>query len=131
VSASIIQQIHTIASWNDIKTDQWENVKANVGNPELNITGASTGLDLAVFYIQYYTYNVESMLILFWATELAWSIFQIRSARAHRYHGSLVAKGIAILLPAVQQIILRQPIFGNSSAGYMALASMISKQELI
>lgn len=64
--ASIVQQIHTVVRWNDIKTDQWQNVIDNVGNPELNITGASTGLDLVVFYIQYYTYNVESLLVLFW-----------------------------------------------------------------
>jgi hypothetical protein len=50
--ASIIQQAHTIHRWNDIKTAQWENVVANVGRPELNITGASTGLDLVVFYIR-------------------------------------------------------------------------------
>jgi len=64
--ASIVQQTHTIVRWNDIKTEQWQNVMNNVGNPELNITGASTGLDLVVFYIQYYTYNVESLLVLFW-----------------------------------------------------------------
>lgn len=125
VAASIIQQIHTIARWNDIKTAQWENVKKNVGDPELNITGASTGLDLVVFYVQYYTYNAESMLILFWATELAWSIFQIRSTRANRLHGSLIAKGLALILPAVQQVLLRQPAFHKSTTGYMVLASFI------
>jgi hypothetical protein len=50
--ASIIQQIHTIARWRDIKTEQWENTRDNAGNPELNITGASTGLDLVLFYIR-------------------------------------------------------------------------------
>ncbi|KAG7284787.1 hypothetical protein NEMBOFW57_009399 [Staphylotrichum longicolle] len=49
--ASIAQQIHTIARWCDIKTEQHANIVANVGNPELNITGASTGLDLVLFYI--------------------------------------------------------------------------------
>ena len=50
--ASIIQQIHTIVRWRDIKIEQHANVLANVGNPELNITGASTGLDLVLFYIR-------------------------------------------------------------------------------
>lgn len=50
--ASIIQQIHTIVRWSDIKTEQHANLVANVGNPELNITGASTGLDLVLFYIR-------------------------------------------------------------------------------
>jgi len=127
VIASILQQTHTIARWNDIKTAQWQNVVGNVGNPELNITGASTGLDLVLFYIQYYTYNVESMLILFWATELAHSVFQIRSSRASRMHASLIAKTAAILLPAVQQICLRQPVFQRSTIGYMVLADFISE----
>ncbi len=50
--ASIAQQIHTIARWRDIKTEQHANMVANVGDPELNITGGSTGLDLALFYIR-------------------------------------------------------------------------------
>ncbi|KAL2168222.1 hypothetical protein VTG60DRAFT_281 [Thermothelomyces hinnuleus] len=69
--ASVIQQIHTIARWRDIKLEQYKNTVANAGNPELNITGASTGLDLVLFYIQYYSYNVESLLVFFWAVELA------------------------------------------------------------
>jgi hypothetical protein len=50
--ASVIQQLHTIVRWRDIKIEQHANVVANVGNPELNITGASTGLDLVLFYIR-------------------------------------------------------------------------------
>lgn len=50
--ASIIQQIHTIVRWRDVKTAQYENLAANVGNPELNLTGSSTGLDLVLFYIR-------------------------------------------------------------------------------
>jgi hypothetical protein len=129
VTASIIQQIHTIVRWEDIKTAQWVNVKENVGNPELNITGASTGLDLVMFYIQYYTYNAESMLILFWASELAWSIFQIQKSTMKRLHGSIIAKGFAIVLPAIQQVLLRQPVFHKSTAGYMVLADFISMCE--
>jgi hypothetical protein len=51
-AASIAQQIHTIVRWRDIKTEQYANLVANVGNPELNITGGSTGLDLVLFYIR-------------------------------------------------------------------------------
>ena len=51
-AASITQQIHTIVRWRDIKIDQHANLVANVGNPELNITGSSTGLDLVLFYIR-------------------------------------------------------------------------------
>ncbi|KAK0712222.1 hypothetical protein B0T21DRAFT_297479 [Apiosordaria backusii] len=122
---SIIQQIHTIIWWNDIKTAQWQNVVENVGNPELNITGASTGLDLVLFYIQYYCYNVESLLIVFWAVELANSIFQLRITKMYRFHASLIAKGIAAVIPAVFMVLLRFSNIQASTVGFLVLSSGI------
>ncbi|KAK4196310.1 hypothetical protein QBC40DRAFT_309997 [Triangularia verruculosa] len=123
--ASIIQQIHTIIWWNDIKTAQWQNVVKNVGNPELNITGASTGLDLVLFYIQYYCYNVESLLIVFWAVELANSIFQPRITNMYRFHASLISKGIAAVIPAVFMVLLRFSNIQASTVGFLVLSSGI------
>lgn len=65
--ASIIQQIHTMGWWNDVKTEQYHYVVANVGHPEIAIAGPSVGLDLALFYIQNYTYNVNAMVFMFWS----------------------------------------------------------------
>lgn len=140
---SIIQQIHTITWWNDIKTAQWQNVVANVGNPELNITGASTGLDLVLFYIrgllcgrlpgahtdgctEYYCYNVESLLVVFWAVELANSIFQLRITKMYRFHASLIAKGTAAVIPAVFMVLLRFSKIQASTVGFLILSSGIS-----
>ena len=63
--ASIAQQINTIANWRDVKTSQYENVVENVGRPELNITGASTGLDLVLFYIRMSTSFRKDFWIMF------------------------------------------------------------------
>jgi hypothetical protein len=52
IIASLGQQLNTIINWNDIKIAQWQNVKDNVGSAELNITGASLGADLVLFYIR-------------------------------------------------------------------------------
>jgi hypothetical protein len=52
VSASIAQQLHTIVRWHDVKTNEHNNIVANVGNPELNITGGATGVDRVLFYIR-------------------------------------------------------------------------------
>ncbi|KAK1783133.1 hypothetical protein QBC45DRAFT_400866 [Copromyces sp. CBS 386.78] len=123
--ASIAQQINTIANWNDVKTSQYENVVANVGRPELNITGASTGLDLVLFYIQYYSYNVDAMLVVFWSVELANSIHQLPSSKLSRLRGSLWAKASAIFLPVVQMNLLRLDVVQNSVFGYMVLADFI------
>ncbi|KAJ4294797.1 hypothetical protein N0V88_005031 [Collariella sp. IMI 366227] len=123
--ASIIQQIHTIVRWRDIKIEQHKNIVAHVGNPELNITGASTGLDLVLFYIQYYAYNVESMLVLFWAIELTNSIFQLRITKIYRFHASIYAKICATLFPAAQMVLLRFSGVERSTIGFMALADAI------
>jgi hypothetical protein len=63
---SIIQQIHTIIDWRDVKIEQWENETQHLGSPEVAIAGPSVGLDLVLFYIQYYSYNVTALLVLFW-----------------------------------------------------------------
>ncbi|KAL2266933.1 hypothetical protein VTJ83DRAFT_4210 [Remersonia thermophila] len=123
--ASVIQQIHTIARWREIKIEQWENVVQNVGNPELNITGASTGLDLVLFYIQYYSYNVESMLVLFWAVELLNSVFQFNFIRTYRIHASMFAKASAMVFPAMQMLLLRFSGIDKSTLAFMALADLI------
>ena len=68
--ASIIQQFNTMVNWVDVKTSQWENVVANVGRPELNITGASTGLDLVLFYMRsspdFHSRGTKKVLV-FWS----------------------------------------------------------------
>lgn len=113
------------------------------GNPELHVTGASTGLDRVLFYIrtsplpctschvlpgspEYYTYNVDALLVLCWSVELAYSIYQLRGSRLSRFHGSIVAKSAAVVLPAVQMILLQ--LSGGvqeSTAGFIILADFI------
>lgn len=66
VVASIVQQVHTMVWWNDVKQAQHRFLVDHVGNPEVAITGGSAGVDLAFFYVQYYTYNVDGLIVLFW-----------------------------------------------------------------
>jgi hypothetical protein len=66
IVASIIQQIHTFVDWDDIKLAQFTYQQTHTGDPELIVAGPSMGMDLVVFYIQFYCYNVEAMLVLFW-----------------------------------------------------------------
>lgn len=49
---SIIQQLHTMIFWNDVKTEQWRHIRDNVGSVEIQIAGPSVGLDLVLFYIR-------------------------------------------------------------------------------
>ncbi|KAI9148146.1 hypothetical protein HJFPF1_11970 [Paramyrothecium foliicola] len=81
--ASISQQIHDIVSYEDIVREQFRRRNAAHDNPELAIANASFGVDLVLYYIranmhislvnlcltflaEYYLYNVQSLLVMFW-----------------------------------------------------------------
>ncbi|EXF75840.1 hypothetical protein CFIO01_07875 [Colletotrichum fioriniae PJ7] len=124
-AASVAQQIHTIVRWRDIKLAQFKHSNANVGNPELAIAGQSTGLDLVLFYIQFYSYNVEAALTFFWAVALTQSIFQLEPVKSTRKRVNYVAKAIAILLPAILMGILRLEAVQKQTVPFLVLADGI------
>ncbi|KAK4031182.1 hypothetical protein C8A01DRAFT_51632 [Parachaetomium inaequale] len=113
--ASIAQQIYTIVRWRDIKFDQYNYLVAHIDDPQLSSQNTMTGLVRALFYIQYYSYNVESLL-------LANSIFQVHVFSAWRFHASLIAKAVAALLPIVQVMLLNLAPVRRSKAGYIVLS---------
>ncbi|KAM7198593.1 hypothetical protein V8F20_006123 [Naviculisporaceae sp. PSN 640] len=121
--ASISQQIHTIYRWRDIKIAQHEYLVENLGNPEINVTGGSVGVDLVLFYIQYYTYTANSMLVFFWAIELAYSIFQLQKFNLHNKNGGLIAKACGVILPAILMGILRTKAAQSNLILFMFLAN--------
>ncbi|KAK6084141.1 glycoside hydrolase [Seiridium cupressi] len=125
--ASIIQQLHTMIWWTDVKTAQWEHLKTNVGSVEVAIAGPSVGLDLVLFYIQYFAYNVEALLTLCWAGALVQSIFgfaDIASFKRIRHRTNAVAKVIAILLPATLISLLRVPSVLNNFTAFIIVANI-------
>lgn len=75
---------------------------------------------------EYYTYTAESMLIFFWAVELAYSIFQMQKFKLHHKKGGLIAKGVSLLLPAILMIVLRTKAAQQNVASYMFLSNFVS-----
>ncbi|KAK1597278.1 uncharacterized protein LY79DRAFT_507797 [Colletotrichum navitas] len=123
-AASIAQQIHTLLRWRDIRFDQFRHANANVGNPELAISRASVGIDLAFFYIQLYCYNVETALIFFWAFSLVQSIFHLELASSLRKRATYIAKATAVLLPALLVGTLRLEAVQKQTATFLLLADL-------
>ncbi|KAK8112950.1 hypothetical protein PG984_013476 [Apiospora sp. TS-2023a] len=126
-ATSIIQQIHVIGWYRDVVVQQFEAKQANPHNPDNAIANGSTGLDLVLFYIQFYCYNVESMFVLFWAAELGQSVYGL----TQKYHMvkklkffNYVAKAIAVLLPLLLVSLLRAPAVQNNTAAFIALADL-------
>ncbi|KAF6814149.1 glycoside hydrolase [Colletotrichum sojae] len=124
-AASVAQQFHTIVRWKDIKLEQFQHSSANVGNPELAIAGQSTGLDLALFYIQFYSYNAEAALAFFWSVALTQSIFQLEPVKSLRRRASYIAKATAVLLPALLISILRLEAVQKQAVPFLLLADGI------
>ncbi|KAI0397549.1 hypothetical protein F5Y17DRAFT_348042 [Xylariaceae sp. FL0594] len=74
-TASIIQQIHDVAWWRDIAIEQYRRKAANPNRGEVYIANGSTGVDLVLYYIQFYSYISLSLFVLFWASALAQSVY--------------------------------------------------------
>ncbi|KLU86129.1 hypothetical protein MAPG_05148 [Magnaporthiopsis poae ATCC 64411] len=121
--ASIIQQFHSIIDWRDIMLAKFERILADPQDPELIISGAAEGFDLILFYIQFYSYNAMAMMTLFWAFELAASVFKWRDPRGKRT--SLYYKATAFTLPAIIMGILRLRAVLLSRTLYSLLANII------
>ncbi|KAI3325413.1 hypothetical protein HD806DRAFT_447489 [Xylariaceae sp. AK1471] len=120
-TASIIQQIHDIAWWRDIAIEQYRRKVSNPDSGDISIANGSVGLDLILYYIQFYSYIAESLFVLFWASELAQSVYLLiektawrrilRRVNASGKIASVVVPLIFIL--AIQAHIRKQ----NSKAG--------------
>ncbi|KAI5920560.1 hypothetical protein F4810DRAFT_411921 [Camillea tinctor] len=115
--ASIIQQIHDIVLWRDVMTEQFQHRVADPDNADLQIANGSVGMDLVLFYIQFYCYNVEALLITFWASELVQSIYSLNerpsTARILEKFNA-TGKGVALVTPIIFILIVRAPIIHNS-----------------
>ncbi|KAH8158234.1 hypothetical protein CIB48_g10019 [Xylaria polymorpha] len=126
-AGSIAQQLHTIVLWEEVKTNQFYYVKDHLESPELAIAGPSYGLDLVLFYIQYYCYNVEGYLTLFWAFALAFSIFKPTECAHHqriRRRRGTFSKVAAFLLPALLISLLQLPAVKCSTPAFITLADL-------
>ncbi|KAI0102386.1 hypothetical protein GGR51DRAFT_562559 [Nemania sp. FL0031] len=124
-AASIAQQLHTIVRWDEIKTEQYYYVKDHLGSPELVIAGPSYGLDLVLYYIQYYCYNVEGILTVM-AFVLAFSIFNPSELNWHQRisrQSNIIAKTVAFVLPAVFIGLLHIGAVRSSIAVFITLAN--------
>ncbi|KAI0018261.1 hypothetical protein F4780DRAFT_533217 [Xylariomycetidae sp. FL0641] len=125
--ASIAQQIHDITWWEHIMWEQFKRTSSFVDNPELAIANGSYGLDLALYYIQYYTYNVEAMCVLFWAGELAQSIYGWDANPKWKYKLRRINKAgkvISMVFPLITVLLLRVPAIQRIFVVFIILADI-------
>ncbi|KAH8649080.1 hypothetical protein BX600DRAFT_109995 [Xylariales sp. PMI_506] len=109
---SVIQQAHDINNYITVIQDQYDAKVADPSSPDLRIANGSTGMDLILYYIQFYCYNCMCMAILFWASELAQSVFGLLHKKNTRRILRKVNAGgkiVAILFPLLIVLLLRTP----------------------
>ncbi|KAI0148601.1 hypothetical protein GGR57DRAFT_236383 [Xylariaceae sp. FL1272] len=126
-TASIIQQTHDIVWWKDIVTREYERKIANPNDEELNIGNGSIGVDLVLFYIQFYSYNVQSLFVTFWASELAQSIYALTEKSSLKYalrRFNASAKVVALLLPLIFILAVQAPSMHHAGIGFELLAGV-------
>ncbi|KAH6640081.1 hypothetical protein BKA67DRAFT_596317 [Truncatella angustata] len=126
-TGSIVQQSHDITYYRDIVTEQFHRKTTFLQNPELAIANGSYGLDLALYYIQYYCYSVEAMLVMFWAFELAQSVYGL-SAKQHLKMAlrkvNSAGKVIAVFFPMLTILLLRAPAVQRVFVVFILLADL-------
>ncbi|KAK2001369.1 hypothetical protein LX36DRAFT_668030 [Colletotrichum falcatum] len=126
-TASMIQQVHDIMTWRDMLREQFNNKKLNPNNPEQAIANGSVGMDLVLYYIQYYCYNVEAMFIMFWAIALAQSVYKLNERRKL---GQVLAKInaagkiIAAAFPLCTILLLRIPALQKRFVPFILVADL-------
>ncbi|KAK0917465.1 hypothetical protein LTR02_000330 [Friedmanniomyces endolithicus] len=101
--ASIIQQVYYACAWRTIKETAWEQANASAELPSIAFGPLSTGLNLALFEIQYICYSINALLVLGWAVVLAKGVYNLRLQRFTRWEQTISTayKVVAFVLPPV------------------------------
>ncbi|EFQ31122.1 uncharacterized protein GLRG_06266 [Colletotrichum graminicola M1.001] len=126
-TASIIQQVHDIITWRDMLWDQFNNKKLNPNNAEQAIANGSVGMDLVLYYIQYYCYSVEAMFVMFWAIALAQSVYRLNErGKLRRMLNKINAAGkiIAVVFPLCTILSLRIPALQKQLVPFILVADL-------
>lgn len=153
---SIVQQGHDITWYAEIVTTQFEYKRTLPGNdPELAIAGGSYGLDLVLYYIrkcgveekpeprasqklgvlmntittttEYYSYNVQAMLVMFWAAELCqltWQVGERRKIRKVLRGLHTAGTFISFLFPLITILCLRIPALKRNFVAFILVADL-------
>ncbi|KFX85684.1 hypothetical protein O988_09929 [Pseudogymnoascus sp. VKM F-3808] len=126
-AASIAQQIHFATDWVSIKEAQRAARERDPTSPILIVTGSTQGADLGLFWIQFASYNSDSLLILFWAASLfqgTWKLKPIAKLQTHFSHLETIAKLIALFFPPLLLGIAHTKDISSNAAPYLVLCNI-------
>ncbi|KAL3424019.1 glycoside hydrolase [Phlyctema vagabunda] len=143
--ASIIQQFHYALAWKSVKQAQYSKAVESLSNPSLSFGGAAQIVDVILYWIQFYCYNVMSLMVLFWAVALFQASWNLRTAHLGDWslHIGFISKLFGVLfpflvvglgncdpilkLPTLNFILQTITMFFNLTAGGILLAMILYK----
>ncbi|RDW92421.1 hypothetical protein BP5796_01815 [Coleophoma crateriformis] len=67
---SFVQQLHYVSDFTVIKEAQFQKALASLDTPALGFGGSAEIGDVVLYWIQFYCYNVMSLMVLFWTVAL-------------------------------------------------------------
>ncbi|KFY16497.1 hypothetical protein V491_05328 [Pseudogymnoascus sp. VKM F-3775] len=125
--ASIAQQIHYVVDWVKIKEVQHAAKERDLTSPILVVTGATQGADLGLFWIQFTTYNINALLVLFWSASLfqgTWKLKPLVDLQSRFTHLETIAKLFAIFFPPPLLGIAHAPSISKNAVAYLLLCNI-------
>lgn len=124
IVASLVQQTHDLVRYEDVLKEQFQNTKLHPGNPEIAIANGSVGVDLVLYYIQYYCYNVEAMCVMFWAGYLAQSSGARSKWKKILNRVNRAGKVFSVVFPLTTILMLRIPQVQQNFILFILLADL-------
>ncbi|KAH7021386.1 uncharacterized protein B0I36DRAFT_334366 [Microdochium trichocladiopsis] len=124
---SLAQQTHDIFYYEDIIREQFLRKAHFTESPELAIANGSFGVDLVLYYFQYWSYNVQALLVMFWASELAQSVYGLSNRPRTRQvfkRINIAGKAISFIFPAITILTLRAPSLHSNFVAFILLADL-------
>jgi len=102
-TTSTLQQLYYMAKWHDIMIGTLEATLRAYKNPSLAFGPFSTGYLAVLYWIANYLYNVDALLMLFWAANLTISVWQWRPKQIVPYFSyfGYASKILAFVMPAI------------------------------
>ncbi|KAF4551303.1 Hypothetical protein D9617_14g077600 [Elsinoe fawcettii] len=100
---SIIQQAYYMADWARSRQEAFEASVAAARNPALALGPLSRGFSSVTYWIQVFFFNVDALLMLFWAVALTFNVWDWRIKGLYNHHQTigLISKIAAFILPAL------------------------------
>ncbi|ESZ91386.1 hypothetical protein SBOR_8238 [Sclerotinia borealis F-4128] len=123
---SIAQQIHYNLAWLHVKHDDYAMALKAVDMPALGFSGVGNTVDLVLFTIQFYSYNVMALMIIFWAVKLFCGSWEIRAnflGSWLRENISFISKIVAVIAPAILVGFGHAPVVLKSLAATLILST--------